>query len=64
MASLHEYFIKDGAQNLRTLANGGAKLGELTTRLHLDFDANAKYISLFIPEMHGVECPEAFALNK
>ena len=39
------------------------KLGELTARLHLDFDANAKYISFFIPEMPDVECPEAFALN-
>jgi hypothetical protein len=42
----------------------GVKLGELTTRLHLDFDANAKYISFFIPEMPDVACPEALALNK
>ncbi len=70
MASLHEYFAKDGAQNLTThqtwtLSNAeGVALGELTARLHLDFDANAKYISFFIPEMAAVECPEVFALNK
>jgi hypothetical protein len=70
MASLHEYFVKDGAQNLTThetwtLSSAlGAALGELTARLHLDFDANAKYVSFFIPEMPAVECPEAFALNK
>jgi hypothetical protein len=69
MASLHEYFVKDGGQNLThqqawQLGNPeGVKLGELTARLHLDFDANAKYISFFIPEMPGVECPETFALN-
>lgn len=70
MASLHEYFIKDGTQNLTShetwnVGNAdGSKLGELTARLHLDFDANATYISFFIPEMPEVECPEALALNK
>jgi TIR domain len=70
MATLHEYFVKDGAQNLThqqtwLLTNAyGEKLGELIARLHLDFDAHAKYISFFIPEMPAVECPEAFALNK
>ena len=39
-------------------------MGELTARLHLDFDANAKYVSFFIPEMSAFECPEAVALNK
>jgi hypothetical protein len=39
------------------------KLGELIARLHFDFIANAKYISLFFPEMPRVECPEAIALN-
>jgi hypothetical protein len=69
MASLHEYFVKD-AQNLTThqtwtLKNAeGVNMGELTARLHLDFDANAKYVSFFIPEMPAFECPEAIALNK
>lgn len=69
MATLREYFVKDGASNLTshlecpiTDANG-AKLGELTARLHLDFDANAKYVSFYVPIMGDVECPEAFALN-
>ena len=70
MASLREYFVKDGAQNLTMrqtwpLANAeGVKLGELTARLHLDFEANAKYISFFIPDMPDVACPEALALNE
>jgi hypothetical protein len=69
MATLHEYFVKDGAQNFTThqrwlVENEGAKLGELIARLHLDFDANAVYISFFIPEMPEVTCPEAIALNK
>jgi hypothetical protein len=69
MASLYEYFVKDGAQNLTidkrwTLSSAdGAALGELTGRLHLDFDANAKYVSFFIPEMPAVEHIEAHALN-
>lgn len=70
MATLHEYFIKDGAQNLTThqtwtLSNAeGAVRGEITARLHLDFDANAKYISFFFQKMPEVECPEAMALTR
>jgi hypothetical protein len=70
MASLYEYFVKDGARNLTThqewsLTNeAGAELGKLTARLHFDFDANATYISFFIPEMPGTACPEAMVLNK
>jgi hypothetical protein len=30
----------------------------------LDFDANAKYISFFIPDMPGVACAEAIVLNQ
>jgi hypothetical protein len=45
MASLHEYFVKDGAQNFThhqtwPLMVGGVAAGEITPRLHLDFDAN------------------------
>lgn len=70
MASLHEYFKKDGSQNLTTqqswaINDGhGNRLGEAIARLHLDFDANALYISFFIPNMPEVECPEAIVLNK
>lgn len=69
MATLYEYFVKDGASNLTThqslaIADAdGAKLGELVARLHLDFDANAKYVSFYIPRIDGVECPEALAMN-
>jgi hypothetical protein len=70
MASLYEYFIKDGAQDLTTHQTfllsdvGGAQLGEVTARLHWNFAANATYISFYIPEMPGLECPEVFALNQ
>jgi hypothetical protein len=69
MASLYEYFAKDGAQNLTThkscpLTKDGTTLGEVIARLHLDFDANAKYISFFIPDMPGVACAEAIVLNQ
>jgi hypothetical protein len=70
MASLHEYFIKDGSSNLTThrvwpITNaGGSKLGEITARLHLDFEAYAKFVSFYIPAMDGVECPEVLALNE
>lgn len=70
MATLREYFIKDGATNLTTqetweMKNNetGQRLGEVTARLHYDFDAHAKYISFYIPAMDGVEFPEAIALN-
>jgi hypothetical protein len=71
MATLHEYFIKDGAQNLTTHQTWpltdevtGATVGEITARLHFDFEALAKYVSFYIPEMSDVECPEAIALNQ
>jgi hypothetical protein len=70
VASLHEYFVRDGASNLTIhetwmLRNtNGMALGELTARLHLDFVANAKYVSFFIPEMPSFESPEALSLNK
>jgi hypothetical protein len=70
MATLREYFIKDGSDNMTTHKPwelhdaSGAKLGEVTARLHLDFEARAKYVSLFIPDMSGVELPEALVLNQ
>jgi len=71
MATLHEYFVKDGAQNLTMhqtwpMADQltGKTLGEVIVRLHFDFDAFAKYISFYFPDMPGVECPEAISLNQ
>jgi len=70
MATLREYFIKDGAQNLTThetweLKNKqtGEKYGEIIARLHFDFESHAKYVSFYIPDLAGVELPEAIALN-
>lgn len=50
MATLHEYFVKDGAENLTahetwTLSNAReGKIGEVIARVHYDFHANAKFI--------------------
>jgi len=70
MATLREYFAKDGEANL-TLHQywplndvAGAELGQVTARLHYDFDARALYVSFYLPDMPGVECPEALALNE
>ena len=55
MATLHEYFVKDGAENLTTHQvwhlndKDGTNLGEVTARLHLDFNANAKYRLVLYP---------------
>ncbi len=71
MASLQEYFKKDGSKNLTVQeqwnfsnADGSNIEGEVIARLHYDFDAHARYISFFIPKIEGVECPEALLLNK
>lgn len=71
MASLYEYFVKDGAQNLTThqswpISEGpdAMPMGEVIARLHLDFEANAKYVSFYIPHLSGVTCPEALVLNE
>jgi TIR domain len=71
MATLYEYFVRDGAQNLTlhqsypiTDKATGSKNGEFTARLHLDFDANAKYLSFYIPNMVGLVCPETIVLNE
>src|ERR1700674_5208966 len=69
MATLYEYYVK-GARTLTTQVmaqlstDDGRILGEITQRLHIDLQANAKYVSFYIPGMDGVECPEAFALRE
>jgi TIR domain len=70
MATLREYFAKDGSQNLTTHETWevknqetGEKYGEIIARLHFDFEAHAKYVSFFIPDMASIELPEAIALN-
>lgn len=71
MATLKEYFTKDGAANLTMhetwpIKNSetGQVYGEITARIHFDFEAYAQYVSFFIPAMDGVELPEAFALRE
>src|ERR1700730_6674003 len=69
MASLHEYFVKDGSQNLTTQQSwaltrpDGSAIGEIVAKLHLDFNANAKYVSFYIPALDEVACPESILLN-
>lgn len=69
MASLHEYFIKDGSRDLtthKTLSiqdSIGNILSESIGRVHYDFHARATYISFYIPFSDQVECPEALLLN-
>jgi TIR domain len=70
MATLHEYFVKDGSSNLTThqmwtltQKETGKPLTEITARLHLDFEAHAKYVSFYIPDVPEIECAEVFALN-
>jgi len=70
LATLHEYFVKDGSQNLTVHENWKinqsekSPIGEIVARLHFDFDARAKYISFYIPALDGVVCPEAIVLTK
>ncbi len=70
MATLNEYFsqrrkLESNAfhKALPLLDADGTKLGEIIVRLHLDFEANAKYVSFYIPSIPSVACPEAMALN-
>ena len=70
MATLREYFVKNGASNL-TLDEtwdfqdeAGKVIGKVTARLHLDFEAYAQYVSFYIPEISGMELPEALALDR
>lgn len=69
MASLYEYFVRDSANNLTAhrelqLSDGnGRGYGKIVGKLHLDFEANAKFVSFYVPEIEGIECPEILALN-
>ena len=69
MATLREYFAKDGSnaltihQTLNISDSDGSVLMEVVGRLHLDFVSNAKYVSFYIPPRHGVECPELLVLR-
>jgi hypothetical protein len=67
MASLYEYFIKNGASNLTmhktmTIKTEGEVI-EAIGRLHVDFEAGATYVSYYIPNTTRLACPEAVLLN-
>ena len=71
MATLREYFLKLGTNTLRYSASkhicreGDEKvIGEVIIRIHFDFQASAKYLSLYIEDMPEVHCPEAMVLNE
>jgi len=74
MASLFEYFLNDGNQSLREDRNTSliydkahpflydeddGRVDRNVERLHLDYDANAKFISLYIPGNVEFELPDA-----
>lgn len=69
MASLHEYFVKDGSGNLTIhqpwplRGDNGAVLLETIAKLHLDFESRACYVSFYVPDTDQIECPEPFVLN-
>ncbi|TPI44958.1 MULTISPECIES: toll/interleukin-1 receptor domain-containing protein [unclassified Mesorhizobium] len=68
MASLREYFFKDAhALTQHTdipIADGdGRELMRVIGRVHLNFEANAFYVSFYIPARNDVECPELLCLN-
>ena len=70
MATLHEYFLKDGHRNLTMDSEGEIRDGEhrvllkIVNRIHLDFEARARYVSIYIPRANGVVvCPRKIALT-
>ena len=69
MATLYDYYVRDSAQNLtvhrtwRLDRQDGSPIVEVIVKLHYDFDANAKYVSFYIPCTDDVDCPEALLLN-
>lgn len=69
MASVHEYFIKDAGTNFtlsqqwQILDKNNLSECEVTARLHLDFEANARYISFFVPDSQPIEIDIAILLN-
>src|SRR3974390_1771420 len=59
---------KTGRKTLLSIMRGrgdidGVAVAEFIGRLHLDFDANAKYVSFYVSETPALEYPEVYALN-
>jgi TIR domain len=71
MASLHEYFLKDGSNYLRnnqqwslSRPDGTALSPEITATLCMDFEANSKFVWFYVPDISGVDCAEMLLLNQ
>lgn len=69
MATLKEYFLNDAKSNFTsheewTIGDvDGRQFGNVIARLHFDFEANALFVSFYIPAMDEVVCPEAIVLR-
>ncbi len=68
MATLYEYFIRLGSntlrvKNTRQIQSETEVLGEVTSQVHFDFVARAKYVSIYIEEMPKISCPEALMIK-
>lgn len=69
MATLKEYFLNDAQSHLTSHEEwaigdfDGRKLGSVIARLHFDFEANALFVSFYLPAMDEVTCPEAIVLR-
>ncbi|MDF0581050.1 hypothetical protein [Bradyrhizobium yuanmingense] len=69
MATLFEYFLKDFSRDLSIekklkLQNtlSGSEI-EVNARVYLNFEANAKYVVFYVPELKGATFPEAILMN-
>lgn len=69
MATLREYYQKDQGRtfcinkDVALRDQAGNSLLEVPTRLHVDFESNALYISFYIPHTSSIECPSRILLN-
>lgn len=69
MATLREYFDKDGSRTLcihntfTISSENGEPLLDVIGRVHLDFESNGKYVSFYIPSTDKVYCPARMALT-
>lgn len=69
MATLFEYFLKDFSRDLSIekkwkLQNTvtGSEI-EVNARVYLNFEANAKYVAFYVPELECATFPEAILMN-
>jgi hypothetical protein len=69
MATLLEYFEKDGGRTfclnrpIQIRSTEGEIQLEVTGRLHIDLESNARYISYYLPHSEKVACPARVILN-